>query len=207
MCSVWFVTQYKYSLIHEHVTYNVYLTVCLPRREALCFVVPSQWIHSNKNKNLYFRPYLRIYKKRFAWFVLADEAKTCFRGETLRATSRSCVSTVIMVAHVTARKVRQKDGKPNSWIKSGWTWMKIIHIKNPRRFNSVSKFYFVSIWSSTCFGRHTAHHQEPKTALAAYGFSYVEDCWPCSCWTLTASSNYTANNPLRTKNQTLLVQF
>jgi len=23
------------------------------------------------------------------------------------------------------------------------------------------------IWSSTCFGRHTAHHQEPKTALAA----------------------------------------
>jgi hypothetical protein len=26
-------------------------------------------------------------------------------------------------------------------------------------------------WSSTCFGRHTAHHQEPKTALAASGFA------------------------------------
>jgi hypothetical protein len=24
------------------------------------------------------------------------------------------------------------------------------------------------------FGRHTAHHQEPKTALAASGFAYVE---------------------------------
>jgi len=38
-------------------------------------------------------------------------------------------------------------------------------------------------WSSTCFGRHTAHHQEPKTAQAATSFAYVEDCWVCSCWT------------------------
>ena len=32
------------------------------------------------------------------------------------------------------------------------------------------KIYFIFIWSSTCFGQHTAHHQEPKTALAASGF-------------------------------------
>jgi hypothetical protein len=32
------------------------------------------------------------------------------------------------------------------------------------------KFYFIFIWSLTCFGWHTAHHQEPKTALAASGF-------------------------------------
>jgi hypothetical protein len=51
----------------------------------------------------------------------------------------------------------------------------IIHIENPTRCNSVSKFYFIFIWNSTCFGRHTAHHQELKTALAAYGFAYVED--------------------------------
>jgi hypothetical protein len=25
--------------------------------------------------------------------------------------------------------------------------------------------------SSTCFGRHTAHHQEPKTSQAASGFA------------------------------------
>jgi len=41
------------------------------------------------------------------------------------------------------------------------------------------------MWSSTCFGRHTAHHQEPKTALAAFGFAYVEGCWTCRCWTLS----------------------
>ena len=63
----------------------------------------------------------------------------------------------------------------------------IFHIKNPTRCNSVSKFNFIFIWSSPCSGRHTAHHQEPKTALAASGFAYVEGCWPCSCWTLTAS--------------------
>jgi len=40
--------------------------------------------------------------------------------------------------------------------------------KNPTRCNNVSKFYYsICIWSSTCFGRHIAHHQEPKTALAA----------------------------------------
>jgi hypothetical protein len=26
-------------------------------------------------------------------------------------------------------------------------------------------------------GKNTAHHQEPKTALAASGFSYVKGCW------------------------------
>jgi len=50
----------------------------------------------------------------------------------------------------------------------------IIYKANPTRCNSVSKFNFLFIQSSTCFGRHTAHHQEPKTALAASGFAYVE---------------------------------
>jgi hypothetical protein len=31
-----------------------------------------------------------------------------------------------------------------------------------------------------------AHHQEPKTALVAYGFAYVEGCWMCGFWTLDA---------------------
>ena len=34
----------------------------------------------------------------------------------------------------------------------------IIHKENPTRCNSVSKFYFIFIWSSTCFGRHASHH-------------------------------------------------
>jgi hypothetical protein len=60
----------------------------------------------------------------------------------------------------------------------------IIHIENPTRCNSVSKILFNFIWSFTCFGQHTAHHLEPKTALVASGFSYVEGCWPCSCQAL-----------------------
>ena len=71
--------------------------------------------------------------------------------------------------------------------------------KNPTRCKNVSKFYYsIFIWSSTCFGRHIARHQEPKTALAASGFSYVEGCWTCSWWTLsgtvclTTSTNYTS---------------
>jgi len=60
--------------------------------------------------------------------------------------------------------------------------------KNPTRCNNVPKFYYpIFMWSSTCFGRHTAHHQEPKTALAASGFSYVESCWTCSWWTLSGT--------------------
>jgi len=58
--------------------------------------------------------------------------------------------------------------------------------KNPTRCNNVSEFcYSISIRSSTCFGRHTVHHQEPTNVLAASGLSYVEGCWTCSWWTLS----------------------
>jgi len=100
--------------------------------------------------------------------------------------------------------------------------------KNPTRCNNVSNFYYsIFIWSSTCFERHTAHHQEPKTALTASGFSYVEGWRTCSWWTLsgcawqcswctlsgcawhslTTSTNYTSDNLPRMKNQRLPVQF
>jgi hypothetical protein len=35
----------------------------------------------------------------------------------------------------------------------------------------------------------------------------VDGCWTCSCWTLSASSNYTSNNSPRMQNQRLPVQF
>jgi hypothetical protein len=87
--------------------------------------------------------------------------------------------------------------------------------KNLTRCNNISKFYYsIFIWSSTCFGRHTAHDQEPKTALAASDFSYLEGCWTCSWWMLsgtvlclTTSTNFTPNNLLRMQNQRLPVQF
>jgi len=75
-------------------------------------------------------------------------------------------------------------------------------------------YYSIFIWSSKYFGRHIAHYQEPKTALAASGFSYVDGCWTCSWWTLsgtvlclTTSTNYRSNNLPRIKNQRLPVQF
>jgi len=43
--------------------------------------------------------------------------------------------------------------------------------KNPTRCNSVSELYYsIFIRSSTCFGRHTAHHQEPKTCTGSLWF-------------------------------------
>jgi len=51
---------------------------------------------------------------------------------------------------------------------------------------------------------------EPKTALAASGFAYVEGCWMSSWQTLsgtvlylTAPSNYTSSNLPRMQNQLL----
>ena len=62
------------------------------------------------------------------------------------------------------------------------------HEEKSNKCNNVSKlYYFLFIWSSKCFGRLTAHHQEPKTALAASGFSYVEGCWTCGWWTLSGT--------------------
>jgi hypothetical protein len=60
--------------------------------------------------------------------------------------------------------------------------------KNPTRCNNISKFHYsIFIWSSTCFGRHTAHHQEPKTALAASGFLYVGGWRTCRRGTLSGT--------------------
>jgi len=60
--------------------------------------------------------------------------------------------------------------------------------KNPTRCSNVSKFYHsIFIWNSTCYGRHTAHHQEPKTVVPASGFLYVEGCSTCSWWTLSGT--------------------
>jgi hypothetical protein len=83
----------------------------------------------------------------------------------------------------------------------------IIYKENPTRCNSVSKFYFIFMWSSACFGRHTAHHQEPKTALGAFGIAYVKGCWTCSCWTLPGlpDKSPAITRPTTTRQTTLHV--
>jgi len=94
-----------------------------------------------------------------------------------------------------------------------WTNTKIHEEKSNKMQQCIKILLFQFLWSSTCFGRHAAHHQEPKTALAATGFSYVEGCWACSWWTLSStlclitSTNYTSNSLPRMQNQWLPVQF
>jgi len=48
----------------------------------------------------------------------------------------------------------------------------IIHTETANKMQQCIKIYYsMFIWNSTCFGRHTARHQELKTALAASGFT------------------------------------
>jgi hypothetical protein len=84
----------------------------------------------------------------------------------------------------------------------GFVHHSTIHKEKSNKMQKCIKnfYYSIFIWRSTCFGRHTAHHQEPKTALTASGFSCVEGCWTCS-WRklsvtvcLTTSTIYTSNN-------------
>jgi hypothetical protein len=63
----------------------------------------------------------------------------------------------------------------------------MVHKENPTRYNSVSKFIIPYLYEAQHVSGDTAHHQEPKTALAASGFSYVEGCWTCSWWTLSGT--------------------
>ena len=69
----------------------------------------------------------------------------------------------------------------------------IIHAEIANKMQQCFEIYYsMFIWSSTCFGRHTAHHQGLKTALAASGFAYVKDCGCWSCWTLTVKITHYA---------------
>jgi hypothetical protein len=83
-----------------------------------------------------------------------------------------------------------------------------VHTEKSNKMQQCIKIYYsIFIWSSTCFRRHTAYHQGPKTALAASGFAYMEGWWTCGCWSLSVSSNHMSNNLPHMQNQRLLVQF
>ena len=57
-------------------------------------------------------------------------------------------------------------------------FLSIIHIEITNKMQQCIKLYYSMFkLGSTCFGRHTAHHQELEIALAASGFAYVKGCW------------------------------
>jgi len=77
--------------------------------------------------------------------------------------SQRCKETYNLIDQVLGNRKDKQNNPGTSVI----TFIK----KNPTRCNNVSTFYYsIFKWSSTCFRRHIAHHQEPKTALAASDF-------------------------------------
>jgi hypothetical protein len=61
----------------------------------------------------------------------------------------------------------------------------MIHKENPTRCNNILIFFIIPyLYEAQHVLGDTAHHQEPKTALAAFGFSYVRGCWTCRWRTL-----------------------
>ena len=75
--------------------------------------------------------------------------------------------------HASKQEVCIMSGKTCNTIRCS-----IIHIEIANKMRQFIKIYYsMFIRSSTCFGRHTVHHQELKTALAVSGFAYVKDCW------------------------------
>jgi len=50
-------------------------------------------------------------------------------------------------------------------------WTVAFHTEKSNKIQQFVKIYYsIFTGSLTCFGRHTAHHQEPKIALATSGF-------------------------------------
>ena len=70
-------------------------------------------------------------------------------------------------------------------------------------------YYSIFIRCSTCFGPHTAHHQEPKTALAASGLHTWEVVGHVVAGRCQADSVQQPHvqQPSTYANQRLLVQF
>jgi trehalose/maltose hydrolase-like predicted phosphorylase len=66
----------------------------------------------------------------------------------------------------------------NPILRDSWQRQKI-HKEKSNKMQQCIKILLFHIYMKlkTCFRRHTAHHQVPETALAAFSFSYVEGCW------------------------------
>ena len=92
-----------------------------------------------------------------------------------------------------------------------------VHTEKSNKMQQCIKIYYsIFIWSSTCFWRHTAHHQEPKTAGSGLHMWKVVGCvvagqsgrvWEGALHLLilclTVSSNHTSNSLPRAPSHTL----
>ena len=119
--------------------------------------------------------------KPIAALTLSSENVTCWYEP------RNCAVPAVASLRGTERQQQQNSGTAHesSFIK-----------KNPTRYNNVSTFfYFIFIWSSTCFGRHTPIirslklHWQPWFCIRGG----LLDVWLLDAvrLCLTASSNHT----------------
>jgi hypothetical protein len=76
------------------------------------------------------------------------------------------------------------------WDSTYFSKARVIHTDIIKKMEHCVKIYYSMFkWGSIYFGRHTAHHQQLKTALAASGFAYMKGCWTLSLLDAVASSN------------------
>jgi len=134
-------------------------------------------------------------KQAFIYNVLLEVKQkslhTVWGHNAYEVYERESCYIVELVCHSVVGLATGPQPLPKQVLRSAWCSASLMFVdaciivhfikKNPTRYNNVSKFYCsIFIWSSKRFGRHAAHHQEPKTALAASSFSYMEGCWTCS---------------------------
>jgi len=138
--------------------------------------------HNSYRKSNKMQQCIKLYYSKFIWSSTCFGRHTAYHQEPKTALAVSGFAYVEGFKHLVAGSCyftpfTKLEGH-NSYRKSN------------KMQQCIKIYYSIFIWSSTCFGRHTAHHQEPKIALAASGFAYVEDCWTCGCWTLSFYAFY-----------------
>jgi hypothetical protein len=90
---------------------------------------------------------------------------------------------ILLITANTTGLLHQEMRINNSWC--SWIRASLYNShKNPTRCNNILTFFISYLYEAQHVSGDTAHHQEPKTALAASGFACVEGCWTCSCWML-----------------------
>jgi hypothetical protein len=130
-----------------------------------------------------------FHTENFATHNMTSVSRLCIIMQSWGWAYTDIYSTVIPVCHTPSRRIIPvvqfefvwpvfSGRSTNAFDVCGSVHYSIIHTEIANKMQQCIKIYYsMFVWSSACFGRHTAHHQELKTALAASGFAYVKGCW------------------------------
>ena len=112
-----------------------------------CFYIEKFAIHTEKSNKM--QQCIKIYYSIFIWNSTCFERHTAHHQEPKTALAASGLHMWKVVGRVVAARFQA--------------------LLDSVQQQAIKIYYSIFTWNSTCFGRHTAHHQEPKTALAASG--------------------------------------